>query len=92
MDDDDFENFEDVTDAFAHFFAPPQQQTHRFRPIDAVVLTLLGLHEFSQATTTMFRTAYNAAASHANYRQDQEAMRTEAALEIETMTAGEENG
>lgn len=78
MDEDEFEENEEMN-------------SHKFRAIDAVVLTLGLVHELVSAVYQTTMTAYNLAAAHANYIVDQDNFRKEAALDIETIT-GEQDG
>jgi hypothetical protein len=80
-DDDDF--FSDVV------FAPAQPTSRRFMPADVAVLALDLAAGLSAAVAQTVMDARNIAAFHANWQVDRSRFHEQAALEIETMIAGE---
>lgn len=89
MEDDDFE---DVTDAFAHFFAPPKPACRRARWADVPVIACNFLFDISKAVNNVFGDMQAIAAMHANFNIKQDEFHEQAAREIETLTTGDENG
>lgn len=85
--DDDFEMFspEEFLAALA-----PKPSYRRARPMDALVLGIGLVHGVCEAVTSTVMDAYNIAAGHANYHVQQDEFHQQAAREIETIIAGDE--
>lgn len=81
MDDEDFD-FADLA------FMP--DTARRFRKVDLVCLGLGFLQGIAATVNDAAINAYNLAAMHANYKNNEHAFAEQAALEIETLIAGEE--
>lgn len=88
MDDDDFEMFS--PEEFLAALGAPRQSFRRARPMDAVVLGMGLLHGVCEAVTSTVMDAYNIAAGHANFYVQQDQFQQDAAREIETIIAGDE--
>lgn len=83
MEDDDFDFFEDAT---------PADPGRKFQPADVLVLGFHFLRGVAQATANTFTYAQSVAAEHANFRTQQMNFHQAAALEIETLVSGDDDG
>jgi epoxyqueuosine reductase QueG len=68
---------------------PPQPQSRRFMRSDVVVLTLDLVQGMVAAAASTLMDARNVAAMHSNWEYDRNRFHEQAALEIETLIAGE---
>lgn len=64
--------------------------SRKFYKVDLLVLGLNFMRGVAQAAAETLETAVDIAAMHANWQIDREAFHEEAALEIETLIAGED--
>lgn len=88
MDDDDFFT---PDEAFVQFFQSQQRPfSRRFRKADLLVLGLDFACDLSRAVTNGLATARDLAAGHVNHEVDRDRFHAEAAQEIESLIAGED--
>jgi hypothetical protein len=80
VDEYDEEEYEIVTSPWSR----------KFQKVDVIVLGLNLVHGVAQAVADTFLAAQGIFAGHANYMIEQTTFHEEAALEIETLIAGEE--
>ena len=93
MDDEEFEFGEDVSESFLSFLGEPTPPPfRRAKWQDVPVLGIGFLYNLAEAVTKSLADAHNLAAWHANFFVQQDEFHEQAAREIETMIAGDENG
>jgi hypothetical protein len=66
--------------------------SRRFQRVDILVLGFSLAADLVDAVGNNLRAAQGLLAAHANYKVDRDRFHEEAALEIETLTAGEDDG